>query len=111
MSINEVQACRERIDHTTPSFVQAVRLVSDGKPMKVIAQDLGIALESPGKWVRTGDRRRRAGRLDNTGARRATATPTRSEDPSRGARDSKKAAAFFAKETDGPGSCVSVLWA
>src|SRR5690606_20140329 len=36
------------------------------------------------------DRRRRARRLDNTGARRATATPTRSEDPSRGARDSKK---------------------
>src|SRR5690606_6245943 len=36
------------------------------------------------------DRRRRARLLDNTGARRATATPTSSEDPSRGARDSKK---------------------
>src|SRR5690606_6733011 len=37
-----------------PEFrAEAVRLVREsGKPMKVIAQDLGIALESLRKWVR-----------------------------------------------------------
>lgn len=69
-----------------PEFrAEAVRLVREsGKPMKVIAQDLGIALESLRKWVRQAE-------ID-AGEREGLTTQER--------EILKKAAAFFAKETD-----------
>src|SRR5690606_20315094 len=85
-----------------PEFrAEAVRLVREsGKPMKVIAQDLGIALESVRNWVRQAE-------ID-AGEREGLTTQER-EELQRRRREVKslreereilkKAAAFFAKET------------
>lgn len=85
-----------------PEFrAEAVRLVREsGKPMKVIAQDLGIALESLRKWVRQAE-------ID-AGEREGLTTQER-EELQRLRREVKilreereilkKAAAYFAQET------------